>query len=62
MGEPMSLKEKIKKARERHLEKLEAEDEEVRKERESGKKAKGRIGKKIIVIAVSLTIVSVSVC
>lgn len=54
----MSLKEKIKKARERHLEKLEAEDEEVRTERETGKKAKGRIGRRIIVIIVSLAIVS----
>ena len=52
----MSLKEKIRKARERRLEKLEDKDAKMRAEREkSGKSGKG-LGKKIVVlIAASMT-------
>ncbi len=54
----MSLKEKIRKARERRLEKLEDKDAKMRAEREkSGKSGKG-LGKKIVVLIVSLAIVS----
>lgn len=54
----MSLKEKIRKARERRLEKLEAEDDKMRVEREKSGKSGKKLGKKIVVLVVSLAIVS----
>lgn len=54
----MSLKEKIRKARERRLEKLEDKDAKMRTEREKSGKSGKKLGKKIVVLVVSLAIVS----